>query len=287
MFQMDEKFFAELQKDCCWFALPLFEKLPDIDPNIDVMDKSIWSDDVYVQRYIFAMIFGGFGYDVNLSKAKVVATIKLEQLEKQEPKDKSMNNPKFSKWLGLFAQYNILLGTVFAYLHDFPLAAALLMNGLKTGAINLFMPYCDFIKYVLAKVAEMPAELAEYDGCGFSVDEPMGSMELSNGTLITSAAEIIIPALEGDNGEIILAYQGGHRYGNIRRLGSASSKSFSNQIDVYEVLIADIHFKLKKVRFYFNGYFSPQSRYAIRLPKGFRLDPLSKAAKIFQIIDCS
>lgn len=285
MFQMDEKYFSELQRECCWFTLPIFENLPDIDPNIDVMSKSIWSDNVCVQRHIFAMIFGGFGYSVDLSKAKFIATIKLGQLEKQEPKDKSPTNPEFTKWLGLFAQYNILLGTVFAYLHNYPLAAALLMNGLKTRAVNLFMPYCDFIKYVLAKAAEMPTELAAYDGCGFSANEPMGSVELNDGALIASAAEMIIPALEGDKGEIILAYHGCQRYGNLRRIGSTNSRSFRNCIDVYEVLAIGRKFNLKKIRFYFNGYFTPHNRYAVRLPKGFHLDPLSEAAQIFKVVD--
>ena len=42
MFQMDEKFFAQLQKDCCWFTLPMFENLPKVDPKADVVaDESI------------------------------------------------------------------------------------------------------------------------------------------------------------------------------------------------------------------------------------------------------
>ncbi|MBP3592861.1 MAG: hypothetical protein J6K14_10310 [Clostridia bacterium] len=285
MFQMDEESFAELQKDCCWFTLPIFENLPDIDPNVDVIqDEELWQDDVCVQRHIFAMTFGAFGYSVNLTRARSMALIKLSQIENSEPKDKSLNNQEYIKWLEPFAQYNILLGTVFAYRHEYLLAASLFMNGLKTRAINLFMPYCDFIKYVLSKVAEMPASLAEYDGCGFSVDEPMGSTELNGGTLNTSAAEMIIPALEGDNGEIVLAYHGGQRYGNLRRLGSTNSKNFRNCIDLYEVLIVGKGFNLKKIRFYFNGYFTPQNRYKIRLPKGFHLDPLSKAAQIIQTI---
>ena len=49
MFQMDEKFFAQLQKDCCWFTLPTFDSLPEIDPTVDVMmDESLWNDDVFV-----------------------------------------------------------------------------------------------------------------------------------------------------------------------------------------------------------------------------------------------
>ena len=282
---MNEERFAEIQKEYCWFTLPFYEQLPEIDSNLDVLDGGILRDDKCVQRHIFAMIFGGSGYSVNLSKAKVLAMIKLRQIEKREPEDRTPDNPEFVEWLGLYAKYNILLGTVFTYLHYYPLAAALLMNGLKTRAVNLFMPYCDFIKYVLSKVAEMPAEPAEYDGCGFSVDEPMGSQEFYKGELIVSAAETIIPALEGNNGEIILSYIGGQRYGNLKRLGSRNSEKFRSIIDVYEVLMVDRHFKIKKLKLYFNGYFSAQSGFTIRLPKGFRLDPLSRAAQMFRVIE--
>lgn len=287
MFQMDEKFFAQLQKDCCWFTLPMFDKLPSIDPNVDIRDKSIWKDDVLIQRHIFAMIFGAYGYTRRLATAGVLIVKKLEELEKSEPQDKSMDNPAFAKWIGLFSQYYILWGTAFAYQNNYIVAAQCLMNGLKTRAINLSMPYCDFIKYILAKVSEMPAEIANYEGCGFSVDEPMGSTELNGGSLNTFAAEMIISALEGDNGEIILSHYGEQTYGSIKRLGSANSKSFGNCIDVYEVLAIDRKSKLKKIRFYFNGYFSSQSGNIIKLPKGFRLDPLSKAAEFFKVVDNS
>ena len=285
MFQMDEAFFAEIQKDCCWFTLPIFDNLPDVDSNSDIMNTPIWNDDICVQRHIFAMIFGSFGYSVDLSKAKVIATIKLGKLEKRTPKDKSPDNPEFIGWLGLYAQYNVLLGTVFAYLHNYTLAAYLLMNGLKTRAVNLFMPYCDFIKYILSKVSEMPTEIAHYNGCGFSVDEPIGGIELNDGTLNTTAAEAIISALKGNNGEIVLSYYGGQRYGDLKRLGSTNSNKFRNCIDIYEILIVDRKFNLKKLRLYFNGYFTPQNRYTIKLPKGFHLDPLSEAAQIFKVVD--
>ena len=284
MFQMNEAFFAEIQKDCCWFTLPIFDNLPNVDSDIDIMNTPIWNDDTCVQRHIFAMIFGGFGYSVDLSKAKVMETIKLGQLEKRTPKDKFLDNPEFIEWLGLYAQYNVLLGTVFAYLHNYTLASYLLMNGLKTRAVNLFMPYCDFIKYVLSKVSEMPTEIAYYDGCGFSVDKPMGSIALNDGTLSTTAAEVIISALKGNNGEIVLSY-GGQRYGDLKRLGSTNSNKFRNCIDIYEILIVDRKFNLKKLHLYFNGYFTPQNRYTIKLPKGFHLDPLSEAAQIFKVVD--
>lgn len=285
MHLMDENLFFELQKSLCWFTLPIFENLPDIDLNIDVLDKSVWRDDILVQRHIFAMIFGGFGYNINLTRAKSIAIVKLGQIEKCEPQDKSMNNPEFVQWIEKFARYNILLGTIFAYQQQYLMAASLLMNGLKTRAINLFRPYCDFIKRVLLKVEEMPAELVEYEGGGFSADEPMGSLELNCGNLFASAAEMVIPALEGNNKEIILAYQGAHSYGKIRRLGSTNSQNFRNCIDIYEVLAIDRNFNLKKIRFYFNGYFGREAPYTIRLPKGFRLDPLSQAAEFFRVVD--
>lgn len=285
MFTMNEDFFAELQKECCWFTFFAFEPLPEISPRENLLEDPEWNDDVCAMRHIFAMTFGGFGYSVDLEKAKLLATIKLGQLEKRAPMDKSPNNPEFIRWLELFAQSNILLGTIFAYLHKYSLAAFLLMKGLKTRAVNLFLPYCDFINYVLSKVDELPAENACCEGCGFSVDEPMGSTELNNGRLNVRAAEMIISALEGDNGEIVLFYSRYQRYGNLKRLGSTESERFKNRIDIYEVLTVDRKFNLKKLRFYFNGYFTLQNGYSIRLPKGFHLDPLSEAAQIFKVVD--
>ena len=283
MFQMDEKIFADLQKDCCWFTLSIFEQLPEVDPNKDVLNDPIWKNDTYVQRHIFAMIFGGFGCSVDLKNAKLLATIKFAQVEKQCPKDKSIDNPAYVRWLGLYAQYNILLGTVFAYLHNYPMAAYLLMNGLKSRAVNLFLPYCDFIKYILAKVSDMPSEPAEYFGCGFSADEPMGGVELNGGTLLANMAEIIIPALEGDDGEQILAFKGNQIYGNLKRRGSTNSHNFRNCIDVYDVLLITRKFQIKRIRLYFNGYFTRENRYLIKLPQGFHLNTWSKEARFFKI----
>ena len=280
---MDEKIFADIQKDCCWFTLSIFEQLPEVDPNEDVLNDPIWKNDTYVQRHIFAMIFGGFGCSVDLENAKLLATIKFAQVEKQCPKDKSIDNLAYVRWLGLYAQYNILLGTVFAYLHNYPMAAYLLMNGLKSRAVNLFLPYCDFIKYILTKVSDMPSEPAEYFGCGFSADEPMGGIELNSGTLLANMAEMIIPALEGDDGEQILAFRGNQIYGNLKRRGSTNSHNFRNCIDIYDVLLVTRKFQIKMIRLYFNGYFTRENQYLIKLPQGFHLNPWSKEAQIFKV----
>ena len=283
MFQMDEKIFAEIQKDCCWFTLPIFEQLPEVNPNKDVLNDPIWRNDVYVQRHIFAMIFGGFGCSVDLENAKLLATIKFCQLEERSPKDKSIDNPAYVQWLRLYAQYNILLGTVFVYLNNYPMAAYLLMNGLKTRAVNLFLPYCDFIKYILAKVSDMPSEPAEYFGCGFSADEPMGGVELNGGTLLANMADMIIPALEGDDGEQILAFRGNQIYGNLKRRGSTKSHNFRNIIDIYDVLLITRKFEIKRIKLYFNGYFTRENRYLVKLPHGFHFNPWSKEAQIFKV----
>jgi len=211
---MDElTFFAELQKGNCWFTFSQFEELPTIDSKQKVMSAVIWKNDICVQRHIFAMIFGSFGYSASLSLAGEICRLKLEELAKRVPQNKSPANSEFVIWLNAYAQYCVLYGTVFAYQGDYISSALYLMRGLKTRAINLFMPYCDFIRCVLAKLEDMPAQLAEYDGCGFSVDSPMGGIKLNGGNLIASAAEMIIPALEGENGEIVLAYNGRNRYG--------------------------------------------------------------------------
>ena len=83
----------------------------------------------------------------------------------------------------------------------------------------------------------------------------------------------------------ILSYFGVQKYGNLRRLGSTQNNQFRNCIDIYEVLAIDRNFKLKKIRFYFNGYFTPQNSYSIKLPTGFCLDPLSEASQIYQAVD--
>lgn len=278
---MNKLFFEELQRDNCWFTFAFFEKLPDVDPQTNLLNRDVWQDDTLIQRHIFALIFGSFGYKRNLLKAIRLCYMKISHLAETEPRDTSFNNPEFVRWIGLFAQYYVLVGTAFAYQRDYVSAARYMMNGLKTGAINLCLPYCDFIRYVLSRVEMLPTERCEYEGCGFSPDNPMGSPELDGGTLIASVAEDVIPALEGEDGDIILAYNGMQKYGNMRRLGSVKSNKFKNLIDVYEVLYIDKNGVLKKLRLYFNGYFS-NSRGEIRLPDGFRLDPCSQASSFYK-----
>ncbi len=281
---MNQAYFAELQKENGWFTLSVLTPLPAVDAAEDVMDPAIFSDDTRVQRHVFGMIFGGFGCSVDLPGAKAVVTKKLAQLEKSEPKGERLSDPEYVRWVSLYAQYYVLLGTIFAYQQEDVLAAYCLMKGLKTGAINLFMPYCEFIRSVLLRVEAMPAELAHYEGRGFSVDEPMGSPVLNGGMLLSHVAEEVLAALKGQQGEVLLLHHARGRYGRLRRVGSAHSERFRNCVDVYETLLINSRLELKRVRFYFNGYFDSGAA-EICLPAGFCLEPASNAASYFRVVE--
>ena len=284
-YKMNEEFFASMQKPCCWFNFPLYETLPQVDVNDDITEPSLWCDDTLVQRHIFAMIFGCYGYSVDLERAEKLTTKKLFEVAENEPPNSSLSNPETLNWLNTCAKYSILLGTIYAYIQDYGYAAIFFLMALKLRALNLFMPYCDFIKYVLSKLDYENAETIECDGVGFSADNPMGSVEYNGGRLMASVAEDVISSLEGENGEVVLAFYGRQSYGGVNRLGSTGSKNFRNRIDVYEVYILDKYAKLKKIKFYFNGYFNPESQLTIKLPKGFRFTHLNLATTRYKVVN--
>ena len=75
--------------------------------------------------------------------------------------------------------------------------------------------------------------------------------------LLASKAMHIIPEMEGDNGEIVIAKQGRTGlFGYLKRKGSMPSKTTRNMVDIYDTFILDSTYSLKKLRLYFNGYFS-------------------------------
>ena len=129
-------------------------------------------------------------------------------------------------------------------------------------------------------------ETAEYKGCGFSKDNPMGSC---GGTiLISQYANEIISNMEGDNGEIIVAKVGRFGlYGHLVRLVSCGSVKMENGndniIDLYETYVIDSDYNLKKVKIYFNGYFE-RSKKSIRLADGFHLKTVNNIDTSFKII---
>ena len=284
-FEMNESLFAEFQRNNCWFEFAMGNELPKINPNLNCLSSELYDDDTLAQRHIFAMIFGGFGYETNLNQARILCRNRLLQTEYREPKDKPLDSPEYEDWFNTFAKYNVLYGTVYAYMGNNIMAARFLLNGLKTRAIGLSMPYCDFIRYVLEKVEELPAASLEIKGHGSSPDNPMGSTSLDGGVLMPEVAEMVISALERDAGGFVLAHVGNLKYGEIRRLGSTGSDNFKNIIDVYEVLFTDSSCKLQKIRLYFNAYFDIGKKQEIRLPNGFHLEPSSLAAKYFKVVE--
>ena len=83
----------------------------------------------------------------------------------------------------------------------------------------------------------------------------------------------------------ILFIQLNQIYGNLKRRGSTNSHNFRNCIDIYDVLLITRNFQIKRVRLYFNGYFTRENRYLIKLPQGFHLNPWSEEARIFKVVD--
>lgn len=135
---------------------------------------------------------------------------------------------------------------------------------------HAFVKYCDFIRYVLGKLKFLDCDYAVGEGCGFSPDNPMGSYYGGN-FLVASEAMRIIPELEGDNGEIVIAKSGRTGlFGHLERRGSIPSKTTRNIIDIYDTFIIDSNYNLKKLRLYFNGYFS-SGKALIKLPTGFHI----------------
>ena len=125
------------------------------------------------------------------------------------------------------------------------------MKGIKTESVSLNMPYVDFIKYILNKLDYIEKSTASYIGCGFESTNPMGGVKnFRTGYLDANFAMIVIPKMEGVNGEVIIAKQGRTgMFGNLIRRGSVAGG-----IDVYETNLIDKDYNLKTLKLYFNGY---------------------------------
>ena len=162
------------------------------------------------------------------------------------------------------AHANILLGTIAAYRKEYVKASYYFISGMKLGT-NLSTPYCDFIRYILEKVSSLSKQEAKYIGIGYNANQPMGS--IYQGEYDKWAAMQIIPCLEGENGELLLAHQGSSNfYGYLQHCGDYKG------IDIYETYLIDKTFNLKTIKFYFNACFLPKEPKPIKLPKGFHIN---------------
>ncbi len=268
--KMDKDGFAELQR-----LVPGFSGLDYVDEDeyISLLAKFSDGEQLTVDeeaRLALCELFGSFNGKRDVREAYEIAQRVLSRVFVEMPRvNDPLFVPKYQRWLHDFGIANILLGTVYAYLDKTVEACYYFMKGLDTESVNLNMPYCDFIKYILSLLPRYCEGDADYKGWGFSADKPMGSTW--TGALMSWVAMDIIPVLEGRNGEVIVAKRGrSGMYGHLERRGSTKSESTTNLVDIYETYIIDKDMRVLKLRLYFNGYFDGQNM-TVRIPSEFRI----------------
>lgn len=259
----------------------------DIDEDEETISaqlkkKKPKTDDLYLSkesREILRLIFGDADVSIDLDSALAKTTAMLYE---EKPAVVSTIKPlfkmprrKFRSSFSDYAQAQILLGTIYAYKHEFIKAAYHFMNGLKTDECTLNPSYCDFIQYVISKAVKDAPTDESRSGRGFSPDMPMGSCE--GHILIARYAKEIIPEMHGINGEIILATNTKLTTKDIRMVGCLSRIGSCwgdrrHPIDIYETYIIDDTYRLQKIYFYFDGYFTRQPYVLARVAEGFEID---------------
>ena len=276
--EMDEEIFAIMMERNPWFTLTA-ERLP-----IPCKDEEEMSYLEY-KRAIFAYIFGSFGFEKDLAKAELYCCHGISELNKKKPAYPFAANEEWVGWLHNYGELNILLGTVYAYMRKTTRSVYYFMRALNTEALNLNMPYCDFIRYMISKLDDEPCSSAGYTGRGFCAEEPMGFLPSKDAFLYAGAALEIIPGLAGLDGEVIVARKCNTSmpYGSMRRY-SVSDPHQPHMIDVYEVYVIDKQFNLKKASFHFNGYMPHSDRRSIILPDGFTVRQNSPLHKTYSFV---
>lgn len=276
--EMDEEIFAIMMERNPWFTLTA-ERLP-----IPCKDEEEMSYLEY-KRAIFAYIFGSFGFEKDLAKAELYCCHGISELNKKKPAYPFAANEEWVGWLHNYGELNILLGTVYAYMRKTTRSVYYFMRALNTEALNLNMPYCDFIRYMISKLDDEPCSSADYTGRGFCAEEPMGFLPSKDAFLYAGAALEIIPGLAGLDGEVIVARKCNTSmpYGSMRRYSVADPHQ-PHMIDVYEVYVIDKQFNLKKASFHFNGYMPHSNRRSIILPDGFTVRQNSPLHKTYSFV---
>ena len=276
--EMDEEIFAIMMERNPWFTLTA-ERLP-----IPCKDEEEMSYLEY-KRAIFAYIFGSFGFEKDLAKAELYCCHGISELNKKKPAYPFAANEEWVGWLHNYGELNILLGTVYAYMRKTTRSVYYFMRALNTEALNLNMPYCDFIRYMISKLDDEPCSSADYTGKGFCAEAPMGFLPSKDAFLYAGAALEIIPGLAGLDGEVIVARKCNTSmpYGSMRRY-SVSDPHQPHMIDVYEVYVIDKQFNLKKASFHFNGYMPHSDRRSIILPDGFTVRQNSPLHKTYSFV---
>lgn len=268
---MDKKNFAKMQKENPWFFVGMFNQTPPLD--LLKMSDSQKMTDVELLQCIFAKIFGSFGIKQDLDDAEDICKVALEELEKIKPsKNKNRNDDNWMEWQEMYGKLQIQLGTVYAYKEETIKAAYHFMIGLNSEMVQINIPYCDFIRHIVAELEGLPKEAAKCSGTGVAAGNPMGCVFATNAALDAQLAMSVIPEMEGNNGEIIIARKGRAAfYGYLKRLGSTGKC-----IDIYETWLIDKNYKLMTIKFYFNAYKNVSAqKQIIKLANGFAMKPHS------------
>lgn len=274
---MNEINFKRHMRVCPWFS-------PYTIPFIDYEDDedTIKEYGTKAEMLTFSLIFGNAenqGLKRDVKRAIKISSDAIKVYETKRPsKGKKVieisQTPEwdnFVEWIKKYAEWQILLGTAYAYDGDYVKASYHLMKGLNTDALNLSLAYCDFARYIFKKLKALPKTEAKYEGVGFNAETPMGSVG-KRVYLDASAAIQTIPEMEGNEGEILIARKPEGLdvvYGSLERKGS-DCNSQKMMIDIYETLLIDKDYNLKTVRFYFNGYFGEENN-MIRIADNFTL----------------
>lgn len=280
---MSLDYFAELQGYHPWFdsAVMMDQIRPIIFDRKTIMareDNFTWTEQCMM---IFGLIFGAYGLKKDLDGAWH-AIVGFYNSAINEKPNQNINDEKYIEWLNRWGEINILMGTIFAYKKEYIKAACHFMRGLKTEAINLNMPYVEFIQYILKKLDTLQYKESTYYGCGFEKDNPMGAID--GNVLFANKAIEIIPEMEGKLDDVIVAKAGKSAFlGHLVRKGSTKSAT-GKMVDIYETYIIDYHYNLMKVNIYFNGYFKGHSD-SVKIAQGFIIKPNSLIKSHYSFID--
>lgn len=283
--------FFEIQHEMPGFGFPTDkEKIDPIGDFNKLIERRNAGEELSVaekSKIIFSKIFGSYGENIDLNSAEEDCLKLLKNVESLKPEDKS-DDKVFIKWYKSWQMANVLLGTIYGYKKEYIKSAYHFMASghndhfLSMGALVLKMPYNGFINYVLKQIPKTHIVKANYEGCGFTKENPMGACnQISATSLQPTFANFIITRMCGLNGEVIVAIKDGFAInGYLKRVGSCGPNINGNGIiDKYKALIIDKEYNLKEIELYFDGYFEEINfgpdfeKKECKIPNGFTIRP--------------
>ncbi|MDR3293913.1 MAG: hypothetical protein LBT20_07425 [Clostridiales bacterium] len=287
-FKMDEEIFAKMQEVQTGFSPDiwhtpteykrLYAKLHGGKEEQLPVNESV--------MLLFMKMFGCHGEVKDLDAALDIALNGLDYLPAQKPRgDNNREDSLYMGWLNAIGSLSVLIGTIYAYKNEPIKSCYYLMQGLKTEMVAMSTPYCDFIKYMFSKLDDRLKIEDIREGIGYSADNPCGSVDVFKRMLVSWRAMEIIPDFVGNNGDMLMCHNGSSGlYGHLTRLGSTHGESIPECVDIYETWLIDKEFNLKRIQFFWNGYFENGITGKVLLPIGFRIKKQSKLLGRFEFV---